>query len=226
MSTVDASRMLRPGLLEGVGVLLAGPVATGGGEGLADAVQTECAALGAMVLRCAAPAGASHENQEAATDGAVVAALEEMPGIDMLVVDGAGILASERAGAGDPRTESPAAGLGGCLQAAWTLTRAVFNLAFLEGQGGRIVYLAPRSDAGTHSQPALAGLENLSRTLSIEWARYGVTTVTIAPGRSTPAGEVGAVAAYLASPAGAYFSGCLLDLRGGSGDEGGEGDEG
>jgi hypothetical protein len=37
---------------------------------------------------------------------------------------------------------------------------------------------------------------------------------------------VGAVAAYLASPAGAYFSGCLLDLRGGSGDEGGEGDEG
>jgi citronellol/citronellal dehydrogenase len=216
MSTVDASQMLRPGLLEGVGVLLGGPAATGDGEGLADAVQTECAALGARVLRCAAPAGASHESQEAATDAAVVAALEELPGIDMLVLDGAGIFASERARAGDPRTESPAAGLGGCLQATWTLTRAVFNLAFLEAQGGRIVYLAPRSDAGTHPQPALAGLENLSRTLSIEWARHGVTTVTIAPGRSSPAGEVGAVAAYLASPAGAYFSGCLLDLRGSS----------
>jgi len=28
------------------------------------------------------------------------------------------------------------------------------------------------------------------------------------------AGELAALAAYLASPAGAYFSGCLLDLRG------------
>jgi hypothetical protein len=38
--------------------------------------------------------------------------------------------------------------------------------------------------------------------------------VTIAPGTETGAGEVAALSAYLASPAGAYFSGCLLDLRG------------
>ena len=37
--------------------------------------------------------------------------------------------------------------------------------------------------------------------------------VAIAPGEGTPAGEVAALCAYLASPAGAYFSGCLLDLR-------------
>ncbi len=41
-----------------------------------------------------------------------------------------------------------------------------------------------------------------------------ITAVTIAPGAATTAGEVAALTAYLASPAGAYFSGCLLDLRG------------
>jgi hypothetical protein len=38
--------------------------------------------------------------------------------------------------------------------------------------------------------------------------------VTIAPGDSTSASELAALTAYLASEAGAYFSGCLLDLGG------------
>jgi citronellol/citronellal dehydrogenase len=113
-----------------------------------------------------------------------------------------------------------------CLDATWNVTRAVVNLAFLgaepsssdrPGSGSatrRIVYLAPASAAGEHAGAARAGLENLARTLSIEWARHGITLVTIAPGEATAAGEVAALAAYLASPAGAYFSGCLLDLRG------------
>ena len=73
---------------------------------------------------------------------------------------------------------------------------------------------APPADASEHSDAARAGLENLSRTLSIEWSRHGVTAVTIAPGATTAGSEVAALAAFLASPAGAYFSGCLLDLRG------------
>jgi citronellol/citronellal dehydrogenase len=213
MSTIDASRLLRPDLLAGVHVLLAGPAAPrdgDGGEGLGDAVETASAALGARVLRCAPLAGASHERQETAIDDAVAVALEKMAGIEVLVVDAAGIFASERGGG----EESRGAALGACLQAAWTVTRAVFNRAFLPAQGGRVLYLAPRSDAGTHSEPAVAGLENLSRTLSIEWSRHRVTAVTIAPGPATPAGEVAALATYLASPAGDYFSGCLLDLRG------------
>jgi citronellol/citronellal dehydrogenase len=211
MSTIDASRMLRPGLLDGVHVLAAGPAAArDAGEGIGGAVETACAALGAHVLRCAPPAGASHERQETAIDDAVAQALEKTPSIEVLVVDAAGIFARERA-AGE---ESGGAALGACLQAAWTVTRAVFNLAFLPAQGGRVLYLAPRSDGGAHSGPALAGLENLSRTLSIEWSRHRVTAVTIAPGPATPAGEVAALATYLASPAGDYFSGCLLDLRG------------
>jgi NAD(P)-dependent dehydrogenase (short-subunit alcohol dehydrogenase family) len=194
--------MLRPGLLDGVGVLLAGPeVPRTGGEALADAVAESCSALGATLASCRAPAGASPELQEAASEQAVASALREIGRIDVLVIDAA---SSFEPGA-----------LGERLQSAWALTRAVFNLALLPAQeGGRLIYLAPRDGAGERSRAALAGLENLSRTLSIEWARHGVTAVTIAPGRLTAAGEVAALASYLASPAGAYFSGCLLDLRG------------
>ncbi len=98
--------------------------------------------------------------------------------------------------------------------ASWNVTRVVAERAFLpDSRGGRIVYIAPRPDAGEHADAACAGLENLARTLSIEWARHGVTAVAIAPGMVSAA-EIAALTAYLASPAGAYFSGCLLDLRG------------
>jgi NAD(P)-dependent dehydrogenase (short-subunit alcohol dehydrogenase family) len=217
MSALDASAMLRPGLLEGVGVLVAGPAAPrAGGESLGDAVAGACAALGAALAACAAPAGGSHEQIEAASDDAVRAALEGIGRIDVLVLDGSGLFDLETAGATD-RTDTAGAAraLGECLEAAWTLTRSVFNIAFAPAkEGGRVLYLAPSDGAGMHAGAALAGLENLSRTLSIEWARHGVTAVTIATGGLTPASEVAALAAYLASPAGAYFSGCLLDLRG------------
>jgi NAD(P)-dependent dehydrogenase (short-subunit alcohol dehydrogenase family) len=211
MSTIDPSRLLRPGVLDGVCVLLAAGANAGGREdGIGDAVHSAFAALGARVSRWAGPLGdSSHEDQDA--DGAVEAALAEMPGIDLLVVDAAAPFAD----AGEAATGRAGSPLGACLEASWTVTRSVFNLAFMPaGRGGRILYLAPRAGGGGHSEAVLAALENLCRTLSIEWARHGVTAVTIAPGAATPAGEVAALAAYLASPAGAYFSGCLLDLRG------------
>ena len=95
------------------------------------------------------------------------------------------------------------------------MTRAVVNVAFLpREEGGRIVYLAPRPLSGAHAGAARAGLENLARTLSIEWARHAITAVAIAPGDRTTDDVLAALTAYLASPAGGYFSGCLLDLRG------------
>ena len=78
--------------------------------------------------------------------------------------------------------------------------------------GGSCCWLR-RPGANTR-RPAAAGLENLARTLSIEWARHGITTVAVAPGEDTSAAELAALACYLLSPAGAYFSGCLMDLRG------------
>ncbi len=141
-------------------------------------------------------------DQEAHADSDVPAPAAET---NALVVDGHALFA--------------AAGLDGCLDGAWQATQAVVNRAFLAATdkqpvGGRIVYLAPRPGAGPEADAARAGLENLARTLSIEWARHGITVVTIAPGDSTAPGEAAALAAYLASPAGAYFSGCQLDMRG------------
>jgi NAD(P)-dependent dehydrogenase (short-subunit alcohol dehydrogenase family) len=109
------------------------------------------------------------------------------------------------------------------LEASWRVTQAVANAAFIErGAAGRIVYVAPAPDAGVQADAARAGLENLARTLSIEWARYGISPLTIAPGAATSPAEIAALVGYLASPAGAYFSGCLLDLSGTGGV--GEGD--
>jgi NAD(P)-dependent dehydrogenase (short-subunit alcohol dehydrogenase family) len=223
MSTIDASQLLRPGLLDGVSILLAGArVSTDDRDGhgaFAPAVRDACAELGGRVSDCALLDAASAQPEEGAIDEAAGRALAKVGSIDLLVVDGAGLFA--RAGArerGDDDAGASAAArhaLVACLDASWNVTRAVANRAFLsDSRGGRIVYLAPPTGAEEHADAARAGLENLARTLSIEWARHAITTVAVAPGAATATGEVAALTAYLASPAGAYFSGCQLDLRG------------
>ncbi len=204
-ATVDASKLLRLGLLDGVHVVVAvaAPdelaVAASESTRLAAAVTTTCAGLGARV--------------SAWRPGDAVPA-----DVDRLVVDGAALFAT--AGVVGERGDGARNALRNCLHGAWEATRAVANAAFIDsGRPGRVVYLAPTSASdpsreATHTDAARAGLENLARTLSIEWARYAVTLVTIAAGERTSAGEVAAVTAFLASPAGAYYSGCLLDLRG------------
>ncbi len=219
MSTIDVSELLRPGLLDGVSIVLAG--APGGTrESLGANVAAGCAQLGARVCLCQlnldASLGLEQEARiEQAAQEAVDRVLVDAAGVELLVVDGASLFAQAGAGEGSEDTP-PRAALRACLDASWNVTRAVANGAFLpEGRGGRIVYLAPPPDAGQHADAARAGLENLARTLSIEWARQMVTAVAIAPGTTAAAGrEVAALTAYLASPAGAYFSGCVLDLRG------------
>ena len=71
--------------------------------------------------------------------------------------------------------------------------------------------LAPRP-GDAHREAARSGLENLARTLSIEWARFGVRPVAILPGSATEDAEVAELVAYLVSPAGAYYSGCAFTL--------------
>jgi len=193
-------------------VLVAGPAVTVPGPvgAFGAAVQRGCAELGAHVSHCSPGA-----LDEEAADGAVASAVAETGRIDVLAVDGAGLFAHALAQGGDAKEA-----LSACTGACWNVTRAVVNLAYLpRGGGGRIVYLAPapdgdRAEIAQHAAAARAGLENLARTLSIEWARHGITTVAIAPGTGTTAGEAAALTAYLASVAGAYFSGALLDLRG------------
>lgn len=216
-----ASDLLRDGLLEGVAVLV---VDAGDAASFGVAVAEAVGQLGARVARTSAPGvvlavDAAEESSlgRAAAEGAEqvgarvrtatpAGVLAEPGAVDVLVVDGAALFAS--------------GGLGACLQGAWGATRAVVNDVLLPAaRGGQIVYLAPapgadRSKIVHQADAARAGLENLARTLSVEWARHKITAVTIALGDATAPGEAGALVAYLASPGGAYFSGCQLDLRG------------
>lgn len=191
MSTA-AGKLLRPDVLCDRSILVVVAPADAGassGRSLGHTVAEGAQRLGARV-------------RTVRTD----AVLAETAAIDMLVVDGAALFA--------------AGGLHACLAGAWEVTAAVVNGAFLPAaRGGRIVYLAPapgadRSKIVQQADAARAGLENLARTLSIEWARHEITVVTIALGDTTTPDEAAALTAYLASPAGAYFSGCQLDLRG------------
>ncbi len=208
IATVDGLDLLRAGLLDGVSMVLAGAGIDLGDDRLSAAVRDSCSGLGARVTDCRLPASAGGQGAgEDAADGELPAALARAGDVDMLVVDAAAVFAA---------SDVPREALATCLELSWAATRAVVERAYLpQAGGGRIVYLAPLSSAALqHADAARAGLENLARTLSIEWSRHAITTVTIAPGERTSPGAVAALTAYLASPAGAYFSGCQLDLRG------------
>ena len=91
-----------------------------------------------------------------------------------------------------------------------------------------------------HTGAARAAVENMMRTLSVEWARFGVRAVAVAIGQfdtetlrtkypkaivenvagTVPLGRLGTedemawLMAYLASPAGDFFSGCVITVDG------------
>jgi NAD(P)-dependent dehydrogenase (short-subunit alcohol dehydrogenase family) len=96
------------------------------------------------------------------------------------------------------------------LDGAWDAVRPAAR-RMIEAGGGLVVLLAP-GPGGAAAEAARAGLENLARTLSVEWARFGVRPVAILPGRATSPAEVAELAAFLASEAGAYYSGCVFTL--------------
>lgn len=155
----------------------------GGGDGLALSLRALGAEVTALELEVAG---------EAAAVRAVASALAAAGRIDTLVLDA-------RAYVEVPRV----------LDATWIVVRAVATAAMIpDGRGGKIALVA----APPPAEPARAGLENMARTLSIEWARFGIRPTALAPGEGTTEEEIGALLAYLASPAGDYFSGSRLSL--------------
>jgi NAD(P)-dependent dehydrogenase (short-subunit alcohol dehydrogenase family) len=117
----------------------------------------------------------------------------EGEGVDVVVFDGAAVFSSS------------VDGVRAVLDSGWDAIRA--SLA----DGQLIVLLAP-PPGDAHAEAARAGLENMARTLSIEWARRGIRPVAITPGRTTSPAEIAELVAFLSSPAGAYYSGCRFDL--------------
>jgi NAD(P)-dependent dehydrogenase (short-subunit alcohol dehydrogenase family) len=208
--------LLAPGLLAGRVVVVAGPP---GRAGL-TAART-CAVLGGRVV-LTAPGRGAHGSAAGELARAVVAdpgdeaELERALGgiraregaLHVLVND-----ATEATGGRGPM-EAFAAG----ADRAWLATRAAARAAMIptpergEPAGGLIVNLAPRPGAGAGAAVVRAALENMARTLSIEWARFGIRPVTILPGPHATDEDVATLVAYLTCPAGAYYSGCVLTV--------------
>ena len=130
------------------------------------------------------------------------------------------------------------------VDAVWYLTRAVATGSMIPAGGGLIVFigLSPRRalPGMAHASAARAAVENLGRTLAIEWGRHRIRTVTVTPGvirtegldgygeeqvaeweREVPIGrlglpeEVGSLIAFLASAGGGYVSGATILVDGG-----------
>jgi len=181
---MDATTLLRPHLLDGRVIAL-------GGGGHGDALAGPLGALGARTMSL--PATLDEDAMAPAVDAR----------IDVLVHDLRSAFGAD--GCADP--------LRAALDLAWVTVRAVATAAFIPAsRSGKVTLIAPAPDGGHATAGARAAVENLARTLSIEWARHGITTVALTPGAQTTDAELAALAAYLASPAGDYFSGCRLSL--------------
>jgi NAD(P)-dependent dehydrogenase (short-subunit alcohol dehydrogenase family) len=107
--------------------------------------------------------------------------------------------------------DGSAGGMREVLDGAWDAIRPVATETMIPRADGRIVLLAPRP-GGAVTAGVRAGLENLARTLSVEWARFQIRPVAILPGTATSPAEVAELVAFLASPAGEYYSGCAFEL--------------
>lgn len=105
------------------------------------------------------------------------------------------------------------AALRATLELTWRAARALATGALIDaGAPARVLFVAPHPDAGPLARAARDGLENLARTLSVEWARHQLTAVAIAPGAATTDAELAQLAAFVLSDAGGYLSGCRLEL--------------
>ena len=159
---------------------------------------------GIRVLVAAPPGSPRFAPGVAARATALGAAVEQTqvdPAGDEIGIEGeVGVLAWDASSAGSALS---------AIDGAWLAVRPVAARAM--AGGGLIVLLAP-PPGGAQAEASRAGLETMARTLSIEWARLAIRPVAILPGAATPASEVAELVAYLASPAGAYFSGCRFDL--------------
>jgi citronellol/citronellal dehydrogenase len=131
------------------------------------------------------------------------------------------------------------------LTGTFLMCREAYNRS-MNQHGGAIVNMLMDNSRGfpgmAHSAAARAGIENLTKTLAVEWARSGVRINAVAPGiinssgldnypeamrpiieqniQDTPAkrmgteSEVAAVITFLLSPAAAYISGESIKIDG------------
>jgi NAD(P)-dependent dehydrogenase (short-subunit alcohol dehydrogenase family) len=248
------SKLFQPGLLDGQVAIV-----SGGGSGLGRASALELAALGARVIVCGRRSEPLEETAAQADGGRVEArvcdireedqvealvdgVLEGHGRIDLLVNNAGGQYMSP---AEDITPKGFRTVMRLNVEGTWLMTHAVATKAMIPGStGGKIinVTLSPHNGLPgmAHSSAARAAVENLTRVLSIEWARFGIRLTALAAGHfgtetlrtkyprqvvegvagTVPLGRLGTeeefawLVAYLATPAGDYFSGAVLTLDG------------
>src|SRR4051794_2336470 len=246
------SRIFAPGLLDGQVI-----VVTGGGSGLGRATAIELTACGATVVvagrrqepldetaglcegdRCESVVCDIREEDQVAA--LVDGVLERHGKVDTLVNNAGGQYMTPAEDI-SPKGWDTVVRLN--LTGTWLMTHAIATRAMMPGGGGKIVNvtLSPHQGlpAMAHSSAARAAVENLTRVLSIEWARHNVRVNAIAAGhfatdalkkyprpvyegvaRTVPLQRLGEpeehawLVAYLASPAGDYCSGAVFTVDG------------
>jgi citronellol/citronellal dehydrogenase len=253
------SKIFQAGLLDGQVALV-----SGGGSGLGRATALELASLGAHVVVCGRRLEPLEETATAAEGGRVEAracdireedqveslidwVMERHGRIDLLVNNAGGQFLTP---AEDITPKGFRTVIRLNVEGTWLMTHAVASRAMIpagpDGQprGGKIVNVTLSPHHGlpgmAHSSAARAAVENLTRVLSIEWARFGIRLTALAAGHfatdtlrtkypkqvvesvagTVPLQRLGTekefawLVAYLASPAGDYLSGAILTIDG------------
>ncbi len=255
MAEPPTSRIFAPGLLDGQVC-----VVSGAGTGIGRATALELASLGATVVGCGrrdeplkamiaevetgggkAEFEAMDIRDDEAVDRLMDGVLERHGRIDLLVNNAGGQFLSP-AEAISPKGFRTVIELN--VQGTWQMTHAAATKAFIPQQRGKVVSITVSPHQGfpgmVHTGAARAAVENMMRTLSVEWARFGIRTVAVAVGQfdtetlrtkypkevvenvagTVPLGRLGSeeemawLIAYLASPAGDFYSGCVITIDG------------
>jgi citronellol/citronellal dehydrogenase len=248
------SKIFAPGLLEGQVAIV-----SGGGSGLGRASALELAACGATVVICGRrlePLQETAARAEGGTIDPVECDIREEEQVDSFVDGVLGrhgkvdVLVNNAGGqymtpAEDINPKGFRTVIRLNVEGTWLMSHAVASKAMIpSGEGGKImnVTLSPHHGlpAMAHSSAARAAVENLTRVLSIEWARFGIKLTALAAGhfdtetlrtkypkqvvegvaRTVPLQRLGTeeefawLVAFLASPGGDYFSGSVLTIDG------------
>ena len=250
--TAESQRIFQPGILDHQVALV-----TGGGSGIGLATAKEMYRLGAKVAICGrtqAKLDAAREDigPEVLTRACDIREPNQVEEMVKAVIDAFGrvdILVNNAGG----QFPSPAqhispngflAVIKNNLVGTFHVTREIANQSMIPNKHGRIVNVIANIYRGfpgmVHTGAARAGVENMTMTLAVEWAQFGILVNSVAPGiirssgtaqyppqllergiQQTPlkrAGTVDEVAAsivFLASPAAQFITGTTLRLDGG-----------